>query len=262
MYPPELGITVTERTMAEASRLVSSSSARTINQIPSSFQSKLNSHKLQSHNVSVRFRAASRKHDYSSLISKKDSRSGRRRLITISTADGRWHGTWSCDFLVSLKDLDLDDLVEDDEQKDAQVYINLSIQKHASFGLSIDGRIVTSFTRKCGICSSPYCREIDTYFNVWVLASSRDHAATHQLPEIGGDDPSVIYVKPGYEANLDSLIQDTIRLTTTTKDTCSESCQKSEPTLRYIGKKNAASIDKRWCRLLELRKANLHDANI
>ncbi|KAK6252077.1 hypothetical protein QUC31_013797 [Theobroma cacao] len=231
MYPPELGITVTERTMAEASRLVSSSSARTINQIPSSFQSKLNSHKLQSHNVSVRFRAASRKHDYSSLISKKDSRSGQRRLITISTADGRWHGTWSCDFLVSLKDLDLDDLVEDDEQKDAQVYINLSIQKHASFGLSIDGRIVTSFTRKCGICSSPYCRE-------------------------------VIYVKPGYEANLDSLIQDTIRLTTTTKDTCSESCQKSEPTLRYIGKKNAASIDKRWCRLLELRKANLHDANI
>lgn len=66
----------------------------------------------------------------------------------------------------------------------------------------------------------------------------------------------VIYVKPGYEANLDSLIQDTIRLTTSTKDICSESCRKSEPTLRYIGKRNAASIDKRWYRLLELRNAS------
>ncbi|XWS22989.1 hypothetical protein CRYUN_Cryun29cG0082700 [Craigia yunnanensis] len=176
--------------MAEASRLVSSS-AGNINQIPSSFHSKLNPHKMQSHNVKIRFKAASKRHDYSSVST----------LITISTADGRWHGTWSCDYLVSLKDLNLDDLVEDDEQKDAQVSINLCIHKHASFGLSVDGRILTSFTRKCSICSSPYCRE-------------------------------VIYVKPGYEANLDSLIQDTIRLTTSTKDICSESCQKSEPTLR------------------------------
>ncbi|XWS34302.1 hypothetical protein CRYUN_Cryun21dG0028600 [Craigia yunnanensis] len=146
--------------MAEASRLVSSS-AGNINQIPSSFQSKLNPHKLQSHNVNIRFKAASKRHDYSSLVNKKDCRSSRRRLITISTADGRWHGTWSCDYLVSLRDLNLDDLVEDDhQQNDAQVSINLCIHKHASFGLSVDGRIVTSFTRKCSICSSPYCREV------------------------------------------------------------------------------------------------------
>ncbi|XP_022733099.1 large ribosomal RNA subunit accumulation protein YCED homolog 2, chloroplastic isoform X2 [Durio zibethinus] len=217
MYPPKLvGITIAERKMAEASRLVSSSAGK-INQIPSSFQSKLNPHKLQSHNVNVRFKAASRRHDYSSMINKKDCRSSPSRLITISTADGRWHGTWNCDYLVSLKELNLDDLVEDDEQKDAQVSINLCIHKHASFGLSVDGRILTSFTTKCSICSSPYCREIDTNFNVWVLASNKDHGATHQLPEIGGDDPSVIYVKPGYEANLDSLIHDTIRLTTSSK---------------------------------------------
>ncbi|OMO72336.1 hypothetical protein COLO4_27670 [Corchorus olitorius] len=216
--------------MAEAIHLVS----RNINQkIPTSFPSNLNSYKLQSHNVNnIRFKsAASKKQEqYSSLNNKKDSRSNRRRLITISTADGRWPGTWSCDYLLSLRDLNLDDLLEDDEQKDAQVSINLCIHKHASFGLSVDGRIVTSFNRKCSICSSPYCRQ-------------------------------VIYVKPGYEANLDSLIQDTIRLTLSTKDTCSESCQKSEPTLRYIGKKNAASIDKRWSRLLELRKAKLQDVN-
>ncbi|XVF03052.1 hypothetical protein REPUB_Repub04eG0227000 [Reevesia pubescens] len=248
--------------MAEANPLISSASPRNINQIPSSFQSRPNSHNIS--NI-IRFKAASKRHDYSSLIiNKKDCRSNRRRLITISTvADGRWHGTWSCDYLVSLKDLNLDDLVEDDEQKDAQVSINLCIHKHASFGLSVDGRIITSFTRKCSICSSPYCREIDTNFNVWVLASNKDHGATHdQLPEMGGDDPSVIYVKPGYEANLDSLIQDTIRLTTSNKDICSESCRKSEPTLRYIGKRNAASIDKRWFRLLELRNPNVYDANI
>ncbi|GMI75268.1 domain of unknown function 177 B [Hibiscus trionum] len=244
--------------MAEANTLISSS-ATNISQIPSSFQSKFNSHNLS--NVRVKA-SSSKRHDYSSLsVNKQDCRTNRRRLITISTAEGRWHGTWSCDFLVSLKDLNLVDLIEDDAQKDAQVSINLCIHKHASFGLSVDGRIITSFTRKCSICSSPYCRQIDTNFNVWVLASNKDNGATHQLPEIGGDDPSVIYVKPGYEANLDSLIQDTLRLTISTKDICSEACRKSEPTLRYIGKRNAASIDKRWCRLLELRNANQYDSN-
>ncbi|KAB2090413.1 hypothetical protein ERO13_A03G110300v2 [Gossypium hirsutum] len=244
--------------MADANSLISSP-ATNISQIPSSFPAKLNSQKLQAHHLSnIRFKASSSKrNDYSSLsVNKQDCRNNRRRLVTISTADGRWHGTWNCDYLLSLKQLNLDDLVEDDEQRDAQVSINLCIQKHASFGLSVDGRIITSFTRKCSICSSPYCRQIDTNFNVWVLASNKDHGASNQLPEIGGDDPSVIYVKPGYEANLDSLIQDTIRLTTSTKDICSESCRKSEPTLRYIGKRNAASIDKRWYRLLELRNAS------
>ncbi|XVF85639.1 hypothetical protein PTKIN_Ptkin17bG0132400 [Pterospermum kingtungense] len=177
--------------MAEASRLVSS--ATKINHIPTSFHSKLNPQ-----NVNIKIKAASRRRDdYSSLINKKDSRSSRRRLITISTADGRWHGTWSCDYLLSLRDLNLEDLVEDDdddddEHKDAQVSISLCIHKHASFGLSVDGRIVTSFTRKCSICSSPYCREIDTNFNVWVLGSNnKDQGSTHQLPEIGGDDPSL-----------------------------------------------------------------------
>ncbi|PPS06859.1 hypothetical protein GOBAR_AA13786 [Gossypium barbadense] len=204
--------------MADANSLISSP-ATNISQIPSSFPAKLNSQKLQAHHLSnIRFKASSSKrNDYSSLsVNKQDCRNNRRRLVTISTADGRWHGTWNCDYLLSLKQLNLDDLVEDDEQRDAQ---------HASFGLSVDGRIITSFTRKCSICSSPYCRQ-------------------------------VIYVKPGYEANLDSLIQDTIRLTTSTKDICSESCRKSEPTLRYIGKRNAASIDKRWYRLLELRNAS------
>ncbi|XP_015582064.1 large ribosomal RNA subunit accumulation protein YCED homolog 2, chloroplastic isoform X2 [Ricinus communis] len=178
-----------------------------------------------------------------------------RSLISISTADGKWHGKWNCDYLLSLQDLQLEDLIED-EQKDAEVSISLCIQKHASFGFSVDGRILTSFTRKCSNCSSPFCREIDTNFNVWVLPSNKDNGAI-QLPEIGGDDPSVIYVKPGYEANLDSLIQDTIRLTTSVKDICSESCEKSEFTLQYIGGQNAASIDKRWSRLLELKKAAL-----
>lgn len=177
-----------------------------------------------------------------------------RRLITIGTSDSRWHGKWTSDYILSLRDLRLLDLIED-EQKDAKVLVNLSVEKHASFGLSIFGRITTSFTRKCSNCSSPYCREINTSFNVWVLTSNRLSHAT-ELPEIGGDDPSVIYVKPGYEAHLDQLIQDTLRLTTSVKDTCSELCEKSEPTLQYIGGPKAASVDKRWCRLLELKNKN------
>lgn len=196
--------------------------------------------------------AASKRNDFPP-ISKKNSRAP-RRLVTISTADGRWQGKWTSDYLLSLQDLKLEDLIED-EQRDAEVSVNLSVQKHAGFGFSVDGRIITSFTRKCSNCFSPYCRKIDTTFNVWVLPS-RANREVH-LPDIGGDDPSVIYVKPGYEADLDSLIQDTLRLTTSVKDTCSESCEKSKPKLIHIGGQKAASIDKRWSILLELKKGNL-----
>ncbi|XP_050230906.1 large ribosomal RNA subunit accumulation protein YCED homolog 2, chloroplastic [Mercurialis annua] len=220
--------------------------------ISKTLSSRLPSSKLVSHpsrNVTVTVTVARRK-DFT-MKTKKNP----RRLITISTGDSKWHGKWNCDYLISLRDLNLEDLIEEDEQKDAEVSVNLSIQKHASFGFSVDGRIVTSFTRKCSNCSSPYCRQIDTSFNVWVLPSNNKHNGDElQLPEIGGDDPSVIYVKPGSEANLDSLVQDTIRLTTSVKDSCSESCEKSEPKLHYIGRQNAASIDKRWSRLLELKR--------
>jgi hypothetical protein len=49
-------------------------------------------------------------------------------LVTISTADGRWQGKWTSDYLLSLQDLKFEDLIED-EQKDAEVSVNLSVQK-------------------------------------------------------------------------------------------------------------------------------------
>ncbi|GAA0183720.1 hypothetical protein LIER_31083 [Lithospermum erythrorhizon] len=128
--------------------------------------------------------------------------------------------------------------------------------QHTGFGLSVDGRITTSLTRKCINCYSPYCRQIDTNFNVWVLPLTKNKDSPDELPVIGVDDPSVIYVKPGFEADLDSLIQDTIRLATSVKETCSESCEKSEPKLHHLGTHYVASIDGRWSRLLELRNAN------
>ncbi|GMN47947.1 hypothetical protein TIFTF001_017123 [Ficus carica] len=112
-----------------------------------------------------------------------------RRLITISTGDGRWHGKWDSEYLLSLQDLRLNDLIDDEHQKNAQVSVNLCVQKHASFGFSVDGRIITSFPRKCSNCSSPYCRKIDTKFNVWVLPSRRDNREVCS-PELG-DDPSL-----------------------------------------------------------------------
>lgn len=144
-----------------------------------------------------------------SLITKRR----KKRLVRISSSDGRWAGEWNCDYIFSLGELQLEDLGE----RDSQVSIQLSIHKHAGFGLSVDGKIITSFTRKCSNCSSPYCREIDTSFKVWVLPSSREKGCTHELPLLGWDDPSVIYVKPGFEVDLDSLIQDTIRLAISVK---------------------------------------------
>ncbi|CAL5354421.1 unnamed protein product [Camellia sinensis] len=206
-----------------------------------------------------------------SLIRRKNQRSPRRlvKIATSSSNKGRWNGKWTSEYIFSLQQLHLQDLVEGNEDgdgngndngngggRDTQVSITLSIEKHASFGLSVNGRIIiTSLTRKCCNCSSPYSRKIDTEFNVWVLQSSRHSGTTtHHLPEIGADDPSVIYVKAGGEADLDSLIQDAIRLATSVNETCSESCEKSDQP-HVVGEQKAASIDKRWSRLLELRNS-------
>ncbi|XP_022153177.1 large ribosomal RNA subunit accumulation protein YCED homolog 2, chloroplastic isoform X2 [Momordica charantia] len=236
--------------MAEAGHLLTATNINSTISISTSFNNKA-APKSAFHTFKIR--ASSNKNDISL---RRSSKPPRRRLITISTSGSRWQGKWSCDYLLSLQDLSLEDLVEDEHNKDANVFINLCIEKHASFGFTVDGKIVTSFTRKCCTCSSPYCREINANFNVLVLSSNRANREIH-LPEIGCDDPSVIYVKPGLEADLDSLVRDTIRLTTSTKDTCSESCEKSQPTVQYIGAQNAASIDKRWSRLLELKKSNV-----
>ncbi|CAL9209828.1 unnamed protein product [Musa hybrid cultivar] len=173
-----------------------------------------------------------------------------RRLITISTSGGRWQGQWSCEYMFTLRELQLADIAEEGHD-DADVFVRLTIQKHASFGFSIVGRIMTSFNRKCSCCLTSYCREIDTTFDVWVLPSSKN--GKFELPEIGGNDPSVIYVKPGSEADLDSIIQDTIRLTASTKDTCSESCAKT--TIIWQSTDEKKEYDRRWHRLLEIRDA-------
>lgn len=52
------------------------------------------------------------------------------------------------------------------------------VYQHASFGFSVDGRIITSFTRKCSNCSSPYCREVfvlceTTYLMLYAIIISR-----------------------------------------------------------------------------------------
>ncbi|KAL1556450.1 large ribosomal RNA subunit accumulation protein YCED 2, chloroplastic isoform X2 [Salvia divinorum] len=152
----------------------------------------------------------------------------RPRLIAISTAEAKWHGNWNSEYLFSLRDLQLLDLSDDDGvHKDTNVSINLSVQK------------------------------INATFKVWILPSTRTiRDSSNQLPDIGGDDPSVIYVRPGYEADLDSLIQDTVRLATSVKETCSETCEKAEPKLHHIGAMNAPSIDRRWHKLLELKKSH------
>ncbi|CAI9096853.1 OLC1v1033093C3 [Oldenlandia corymbosa var. corymbosa] len=180
---------------------------------------------------------------YFSLISKRSQKTP-KKLVKVSTAEGKWHGSWEVDYNLSLRDLHLQDLAEDGHQHH-----------------NIEGRVTTSFSRKCSNCSSPYCREINTNFTVWILPSNKKKGLAddeEELPILGGDDdPSVIYVKPGDEADLDSLIQDSIRLATSVKETCSEACESNEPRLQYLGAQNIASVDKRWSRLLELKNGYL-----
>ncbi|GER56130.1 hypothetical protein STAS_33850, partial [Striga asiatica] len=126
---------------------------------------------------------------------------------------------------------------------------------HAGLGLSVEGAITTCINRRCCNCCSPYLSEINTTFKVWIIPSTRlVRDSSCQLPDIGGEDPSVLYVKPGYEADLDSLIQDTIRLAISVKETCSQACDKSEPKVHYLGIRNSASTEKRWFKLLELKE--------
>ncbi|XP_027151382.1 large ribosomal RNA subunit accumulation protein YCED homolog 2, chloroplastic [Coffea eugenioides] len=221
-----------------------------MNTIPNQHFAQANSI-LLSPRASSKTRASQRRNDFS--LTTNRSQKAPRGLIKISTADGRWQKNWNLDYNLSLQELQLQGLAEDGHNEN-EVSIGLCIHKHTGFGLSVDGRITTSFTRKCSNCSSSFCREVVTNFTVWILPSGRKKNLAEELPEIGGDDPSVIYVKPGCEADLDSLVQDSIRLAASVKETCSEACENSEPKLHHMGVQNAASVDRRWSRLLELKK--------
>ncbi|KAL5168950.1 Large ribosomal RNA subunit accumulation protein YCED 2, chloroplastic [Glycine soja] len=311
--------------MANAGNLISPRNFNPIIFNPYHYATKLKTLRLlsrfHSYNNNATVTASKRKDDLQSPLIGKNTSRAPRRLITISPGDGKYHGDWTCDYRVSLHDLELQDLIEDDNnsRKDAQVFINLSIQKSVehgnasmlalvyrwmeesphpslenvapvllriadswvfvrlrklSFGpLFLEFKIawsrrykdlmVESDSKAALALDTEWLRQafhacfqlIDAKFNVWVLIARRDDRKI-PLPDIGGD-PNVIYVRPGYEVDLDSLVQDAIRLNSVVKDTCSELCEKSEGTIQYITGQGQASVDKRWSRLLELKKENL-----
>ncbi|GJN26981.1 hypothetical protein PR202_gb14952 [Eleusine coracana subsp. coracana] len=145
----------------------------------------------------------------------------RQSLISVGTARGGGD-QWSSDFDLTLRQLRLDDLVEDGE-RDAQVLVRLIVQ------------------------------QIDEKFDLTVLSSSRKNQSG--LPELGDNDPSVIYVRPGEDIDLDSVIQETVRLTASAKSSCSEACEKSTVVWQYSGKqKTKSSSSQRWSKLLDLKK--------
>ncbi|CAI8616762.1 unnamed protein product [Vicia faba] len=214
-------------------------------------------HTYNNSNVSATTITASTKRKgklQSPLIGKKPGRAS-RPLITISPSDGQYGEEWTRDYLVTLRDLHLEHLIgaDDDPRKNAQVFINLSIQKHVGFGYSIDARITTSFTSKCCNCSSPYCRQLDIEFNLCVLKAPSRVKSKRPLPEIGGD-PYVIYTRPGCQIDLDSFVRDAISLDSPVKHTCSELCEKPKGTILYATGQTKASFDERWSKLLELKK--------
>ncbi|BAF15269.1 large ribosomal RNA subunit accumulation protein YCED homolog 2, chloroplastic [Oryza sativa Japonica Group] len=174
----------------------------------------------------------------------------RQSLVSVGTSCGGGD-QWSSDFDLTLRQLHLDDLIEDGQNDDADVLVHLLVQQHTQFGMSIKGRVVTSFSKICDSCSSPYCAKIDEQFNLTVLSSTRKEQS--EMPDIGDSDPSVIYVRPGVEVDLDSVIQETIRLTASAKSSCSEACEKSTVVWQYGGNQKKR-YSQRWSKLLDLKK--------
>uniref|UniRef100_A0A0E0KSZ8 Large ribosomal RNA subunit accumulation protein YceD n=1 Tax=Oryza punctata TaxID=4537 RepID=A0A0E0KSZ8_ORYPU len=133
----------------------------------------------------------------------------RQSLVSVGTSCGGGD-QWSSDFDLTLRQLHLDDLIEDDQNDDADVLVHLLVQQHTQFGMSIKGRVVTSFSKICDSCSSPYCAKItpvtecvtnpfqcdlpiggfriDEQFNLTVLSSTRKEQSG--MPDIGDSDPS------------------------------------------------------------------------
>lgn len=85
-----------------------------------------------------------------------------RRLITISTSDGKWHGEWNCDYMFTLRELGVADVAEGG-QGDSKVLISLVIHKvgllvaiSSSSSSSRFGGMTCSFRgRRLGNCSTP-----------------------------------------------------------------------------------------------------------
>ncbi|KAK1684287.1 hypothetical protein QYE76_045135 [Lolium multiflorum] len=173
----------------------------------------------------------------------------RRSLVSVGTSRGGGD-QWSSDFELTLRQLRLDDLIEDG-QSDADVLVHLLVQQHSQFGMSIKGRVITSFGKICDSCSTPYNTKIDDHFDITVLSSSRkDHSG---MPEIGDNDPSVISVKPGTEIDIDSSIQETIRLAASAKSSCSEACEKSTVVWKSGGNQKRR-YSQSWSKLLDLKR--------
>uniref|UniRef100_A0A0D9W7C0 Uncharacterized protein n=1 Tax=Leersia perrieri TaxID=77586 RepID=A0A0D9W7C0_9ORYZ len=157
----------------------------------------------------------------------------RQSLVSVGTSCGGGD-QWSSDFDLTLRQLHLDDLIEDGQNDDADVLVHLLVQQHTQFGMSIKGRVVTSFSKICDTCSSPYYAkgtislpsllQIDEQFNLTVLSSIRKEQS--RMPDIGDSDPS---------------------------SSCSEACEKSTVVWQY-GSNEKRPNSQRWSKLLDLKK--------
>lgn len=60
---------------------------------------------------------------------KVQKKKSKPRLISISTAEGKWHGNWESEYLFSLRDLQLLDLSDDDVREDTAVSVFLTVER-------------------------------------------------------------------------------------------------------------------------------------
>lgn len=180
-----------------------------------------------------------------------------RGLITLKRSEGKWTDSWTSGHITSLEALGLKDLVSDAEADGSndEVVVTLSIQKHAGFGYSVDGRVISSVSRQCSYCCAKCSNQVDASFSAWCIPTNSSFSHFQKAGEVN-DDPSIIYFPPGREeAILDDFVRDTIRLSCSTGAVCSDACEKSGLGKWEFDDDKRSSVDKRW---LPILKANIN----
>lgn len=174
-------------------------------------------------------------------------------LITLKRSEGKWTDSWTSEHFISLEALGLKDLASEAEGSNDEVVVTLSIQKHAGFGYSVDGRVIAPVSRKCIYCCAKCSNQVDASFNAWCIPTDSSFSVFQKAGEVD-DDPSIIYFLPGREeAILDDFVRDAIRLSCSTEATCSDACEKSGLGKWEFDYEKSNSIDKRWLPILKAK---------
>ncbi|KAJ7537758.1 hypothetical protein O6H91_11G021200 [Diphasiastrum complanatum] len=175
-------------------------------------------------------------------------------IITIKRSDGTWLNSWVAEQVTTLKELGVNDMAantaEGNRAESQDVGVALKVQK-TGWGFFVNGQVTVSVSRRCSGCSISFMREVDAPFQAW-LTPTRDSFSHPQGIGEDNDDPTVLYFPPSEEtADLTDIVRDTLHLSLSAKDTCSNTCANSGP--RKWHSVSEKKMDSSWLPLLAIK---------